>query len=271
MLASGVVRIAMMVAGVAAMQALAGPAQALDGQPTPNVEMSPMEAFRSGTQALQAGENDKAVTSLQYAAEKGYAVAQWKLGRMYELGDGVPQDDIKAFRYFSTIANMHAEDSPFLPEARFVSSAFVSLGRYYLIGIPNSNVRANADRAREMFRYAASYFGDADAQYHLGRIYHEGRGTPKDPRQAARWLRLAAIKGQPQAQALLGSIFFDGNSQVPRQAARGLMWLMLAHDAASPETGWISETYTSALKRATDDERALALVYLESYMKNRRD
>jgi len=198
MLTMGAVRIVVMVAGVAALPEMVPPARALDGQRTPNVEMSPMEAFRSGTRALQAGENDKAIVSLQYAAEKGHAVAQWKLGRMYELGDGVPQDDIKAFRYFSTIANMHADDSPFLPEARFVSSAFVALGRYYLTGIPNSNIRADADRAREMFRYAASYFGDADAQYHLGRIYHEGRGVPKDPRQAARWLQLAANKASPR-------------------------------------------------------------------------
>jgi len=66
-------------------------------------------------------------------------------------------------------------------------------------------------------------------------------------------------------------MFFDGSNQVPRQAARGLMWLMLAHDAAGADVGWIGEVYANALKRATDDERALALVYLESYMKNRRD
>ena len=42
-----------------------------------------------------------------------------------------------------------------------------------------------------------------------------------------RWLGLAAQKGQHQARALLGQMLFDGD-RLPRQPARGLMWLMLA-------------------------------------------
>ena len=52
-----------------------------------------------------------------------------------------------------------------------VANAFVALGRYYLNGIPNSKIKADTDRAREMFSYAASYFGNADAQYDLARLY----------------------------------------------------------------------------------------------------
>ena len=36
------------------------------------------------------------LNSLQYAAEGGHPVAQWKLGRMYAIGDGVAQDDLRA-------------------------------------------------------------------------------------------------------------------------------------------------------------------------------
>src|SRR5918992_3268921 len=109
--------------------------------------------------------NAPSLTSLQYAAEGGHPVAQWKLGRMYADGDGVVQDDLRAFEYFSRIANQHAEDSPSAPQAAIVANAFVALGRYYLNGIPNSKIKADTDRAREMFSYAASYFGNADAQY----------------------------------------------------------------------------------------------------------
>ena len=76
------------------------------------------------------------LNSLQYAAEGGHPVAQWKLGRMYADGDGVIQDDLRAFEYFSRIANAHAEDSPSAPQAAIVANAFVALGRYYLNGIP---------------------------------------------------------------------------------------------------------------------------------------
>ena len=55
---------------------------------------------------------------------------------MYADGDGVAQDDLRAFDYFSRIANPHAEDSPSAPQAGVVANAFVALGRYYLKGIP---------------------------------------------------------------------------------------------------------------------------------------
>jgi TPR repeat protein len=232
--------------------------------------LTPVEAFRSGTRALRDGEKEKAVTSLQYAAEKGHALAQWKLGRMYAEGDGVERSDLRAFEYFSRIANAYADDSPGTPQARFVANAFVALGHYYLEGIPGSTIKADAGRAHEMYAYAASYFGDPDAQYYLARLYLEGKGTGRDPRQGARWLSLAANKGQHQAQALLGRMLFKGEL-LPRQAARGLMWLTLARDSAAPQEAWIYELYDSAFKQATDDERQLALVYLERWVRGRRD
>src|SRR3954451_19755647 len=149
------------------------PGQGFDGPPTPSEGPSPVEAYRSGTQALRAGEKAKAVTSLQYAAEQGHALAQWKLGRMYAEGDGVERSDLRAFEYFSRIADAYADDSPGTPQARFVANAFVALGHYYLDGIPNSAIKADPARAHEMFSYAASYFGDPDAQYYLGRLYLE--------------------------------------------------------------------------------------------------
>lgn len=246
------------------------PAGGFDGSRTQGVGPSPIEAFRSGAQALKAGEKAKAVTSLEYAADQGHAVAQWKLGRMYAEGDGVKQDDLRAFEYFSRIANAHADENPGSNQARFVANAFVALGSYYLEGIPNSTVKSNPARAREMFAYAASYFADADAQYQLGRLYLDGNGVVKDSRQGARWLALAANKSHPQAQAMLGAMLFEGKI-VGRQAARGLMWLTLARDGASGEEKWIARLYDSAFKQATRDERAMALLYLEGWLKGRRD
>ncbi len=233
--------------------------------------LTPVEAFRSGAQALRAGDTQSGLTSLEYAAANGHPIAQWKLGRMYADGDGVKQDDIRAFQYFRGVADAHADESPGTPRARFVANAFVALGTYYLDGIPNSAVKADPDRAREMFAYAASYFGDPDAQYHLGRMYLDGNGGAKDPKQAARWLLLGANKGQYQAQAVLGAMLFKGEN-MPRQAARGLMWLTLARDAAAgAQESWIAELHAAASQQASDDERALALVYIERWLKGRRD
>jgi TPR repeat protein len=211
------------------------------------------------------------LNSLQYAAEGGHPVAQWKLGRMYADGDGVAQDDVRAFEYFSRIANAHAEDSPSAPQAAIVANAFVALGRYYLNGIPNSKIKVDTERAREMFSYAASYFGNADAQYDLARLYLKTPDASRDDfRYGARWLGLAAQKGQHQAQALLGQMLFNGD-RLPPQRARGLMWLTLARDSATPDEAWIKESYNRAITKASDDDRAMALQMLEHWVQGRKD
>jgi TPR repeat protein len=225
-------------------------------------------ATATATPATAAG---LSLNSLQYAAEGGHPVAQWKLGRMYADGDGVTQDDVRAFEYFSRIANAHAEDNPSAPQAAIVANAFVALGRYYLNGIPNSKIKADTERAREMFSYAASYFGNADAQYDLARLYLKTPDASRDDfRYGARWLGLAAQKGQHQAQAMLGQMLFNGD-RLPRQAARGLMWLTLARDNAAPDEAWIKESYNRAIAKASDDDRAMALQMLEHWVQGRRD
>lgn len=258
----------------------AGPAFAFEGtQPGGQEAVLPMVAAPGGIglikkpvppadipQAAPAA----SLTALQYAAEGGHPIAQWKLGRMYAKGDGVAQDDLRAYDYFSKIANAHAEDSPSAPQATIVANAFVALGRYYVSGIPNSRVKADPERAREMFSYAASYFGNAEAQYNLARMYLDGVGMPRDAKYGIRWLGLAARKGQHQAQALLGQMLFNGD-RLQRQAARGLMWLTLAQDGATPDETWIRDSYKTALAKASEDDRAMALQMLERWVQGRRD
>lgn len=208
--------------------------------------------LRSAFLERQAGDIKAVQKSLEDLAGNGDIGAAWALGRMYADGDGVKQDDQRAFAYFRGLADSHADEETGSAQARFVANAFVELGRYYLIGIPNY-IKPDAFHAHEMFNYAASYFGDADAQYHLGRMYLDGQGIGNNTKLAVRWLFAAANKGQYQAQAVLGALLFKGQS-VARDAARGLMWLILARDAAAPEETWIMDLYTAALKQASADE-----------------
>ncbi|MBY0531020.1 MAG: sel1 repeat family protein [Xanthobacteraceae bacterium] len=265
-------------AAAALVLTCAGSAIALDPQKqsAPSSAVAPakpteiLDAFKSGTQAYIAGDRTKGLTALQYAAENGHPIAQWKLGRIYADGDGVKADPYKAFQYFSQVASKNAETSPFLPQARFVANAFVALGNYHLEGIPNTEVRSDPRRAVQLFRYAATYFGDADAQYQLARLYLEGRGAQKDPRTAARWLYSAANKGQYRAQALLGQMMVHGEG-LPKQAARGLMWLTLAADAAKEQGDeWIQKAYDDAIRETTQDDRIVARSYLEQHLRANR-
>jgi len=170
--------------------------------PGPSHAMTAAEAFRTGMQLLQAGDAKGGVSALEYAAEHGHPIAQWKLGRMFADGDQVGRDEARAFRFFQELVENHSDDSLGTPQSRYVANAFVTLGGYYLAGIANSSIKANPQRARDLFAYAASYLGDAAAQYRLGQMLLEGHGGPKDPWQAARWLKLSADKGYYPAQAL---------------------------------------------------------------------
>lgn len=232
---------------------------------------SAREALRTGMRDYNAGDKLGAAAALEYAAGQGHTLALWKLGRMYADGDGVEHDDLKAFEYFSRLADQHADESPDSPNAMAVSSAFVALGTYFLDGIKGTYVSANPSRAVEMFSYAASYFSDSNAQYNLARLYMEGTGVSRDARQAARWFNLAAEKGHHPSQALLGHMLINGQG-VPRQRAKGLMWLTLAREAATDASKdkWIESLYSEAFASANDSDRKLALALLEQYIQSRR-
>jgi hypothetical protein len=256
---------------------VAVPAFAFDGAPVnqrdtaiPVLSGPPAVVSKKPAMPTMAPETD--LKALQYAADiDNYAIAQWQLGRMYAAGDGgLARDDMRAFKYFSRIATDHAQDSPSAPQSGVVAKAFVALARYYLSGIPNSDVKSDPDRAREMLYYAASYFGSADAQYDLARIYLKStNATPNDFTYGARWLTLSAQKGQHQAQAMLGQMLFNGD-RLPPQKARGLMWMALASDGAAADEAWIKEGYNQALTRATEDDRAMAAQMLRYWLQGQR-
>ena len=241
-----------------------------DAKPATARFSNPIQALRQGVAGYRTGDMKSSVEAFKYAAANGNPLARWKLGRMYADGDGVPQDDYKAFEYFSQIIQNYDEDNGSQHDLSIVSNAFVALGVYDLNGIANSDVKPDPDRAMEMFRYAALNFGSADAQYNLARLYLDGAASiPKDVRQAARWMALAADKNHKQAQALLGHMLFNGFEGVPHQRARGLMWLTLAKEAATdPKDAWIADLYGKALSQASDSDRQVAALYVEDHRKH---
>jgi len=225
---------------------------------------SARDAIRAWMRDSSAGDQVGAVRALEYAASQGHLTAQFKLGRMYAGGEGVSTNDLKAFEYFSKIADENADAIPGTADGRIVGSAFVALGGYFIDGIKGSYVQPNADRAFDMFHYAASYFGDPDGQYNLGRLYMKGQGTRRDARQAARWMKLAAEKGHAPARAVFGDMLLRGGEGVPRQPVLGLMWLSLAREGADPgREGWIIERHDAAFAAASAPDRTAALALVE--------
>jgi TPR repeat protein len=248
----------------------AASALALDGSQQPEGQKIPLkpytsadEALRAGLDDLQAGNAKSSVDALTYAAEGGQVLARWKLGSMYASGEGVPRDDLKAYHYFQELIDNYNEDEPNRRDLGAISKAFVKVGVYILNGIPNSEVKADPERAMEMFQYAATNFGDPDAQYNLARMYMDGAGgLAKNNMRAARWLSLAAEKRHHPAQALLGHLLFVGDG-VPQQRGRGLIWLTIAKSAAKgPKDDWIKDLFVKDYNAASDDDRQIASIYI---------
>jgi TPR repeat protein len=272
--------------------AISGPAQAFDGPPKAGgeavaaapsapaatvAELTPRRAYESGLKSYFSGDKSTALSALQYAAGKGHAIAQWKLGRMYAEGDGVTHDDLKAFDYFSQIVRLHGSEDPDTIETRarapYLADAMVQLGYYYLEGIPGTSVKPNQMLARDLFVNAAFNYGNPNAQYKLALMYLDGSGgISKDPGQAVRLLNLAVEKDHPQSRALLGHILFKGDV-VKKNRPLGLMWMTLAREPAElsgdAQNQWIIDFHQEAVTEASEDERAQARSYLERYLQAR--
>jgi TPR repeat protein len=222
------------------------------------IEASPYasatEAYRQGMAELKSGDTKTALPALEYAADRGVLGAQLKLARIYGNGNGTERDEAKAYIYYRQIANQRADIAPSSPIAKYVAEAFVSLGNYYLQGLPDAHVVRNPARAAGLFSHAASYFGSAEAQYDLAMLYLDGTGVDKSPSLAVNWLAMAAKKQHVAAQAKLGELLWRGSEDIRQRPARGLALVLLAHanaSAAGAEPEWIVELYREVRRAST--------------------
>ncbi|SDQ98735.1 tetratricopeptide repeat protein [Pseudovibrio sp. Tun.PSC04-5.I4] len=232
--------------------------------------ITPQQALRDGARAYYSGEKDKALSPLRYAAENGQPMAAWKLGRMYAQGDGVPEDDLQAFQYFSQVVREYSSEGPKARSAPFVASALVELGHYFQTGISDTAVKQNPNKAREIFTYAASYFGDADAQYSLGLMYLDSEQPDHDNRLAARWLKLAAVKGHVGAQAKFGELLFF-TEELTSARITGLKWMTLARRqiVSGEKDAWIISLHEKAFSLASEQERRKSAEWADEWLNKR--
>ena len=260
-------RLTVLVLPLALGLCLGGPAHALDpatiGGST--IGKSPREFFTMGFAAYKRGAKVEALHALQQAADLGHAGARWKLGQMYAEGDGVKEDDFEAFKMFEEIVRDQEDDTASSPNAAYVASAVVALAEYMRTGIPGTPITADPGQARQLYAHAATYFGDAQAQFELGRMLLAGEGGRANPRQAARWLQLAAKKGYAKAEALLGYLLFDGETiSLQAEPARGLAMLTRAlKSAPDKDKEWIRPLQEEAFSLSSESERRTALASAE--------
>lgn len=236
-----------------------GTANAFDPSKVFEGEMSSHKIFRFYFDARKKGQEAEAVSVLKYAADQGNPAAQWKLGRMYETGDGVQRDSLAAFNIFKGITERFSSVNPNSPDGQFASNAMVALGRYYHRGIPSGDIAPDLYQARVMFTTAAMVFRNASAQFELARLNLDKSDGMHDPKLAARMLTLSYHKGHIGAKALLGHMMFEGDHVKP-DVVRGLVMMSEAKAVAQArDLDWISQLQEEAFAVATPDQRQQVL------------
>lgn len=253
---------AALLAGALALGMVAAdPAMAFDPQKVfKDSKPSPKKLFRFYLKKKKQGEEKEALDVLQYAADQGNPTAQWKLGRMYEMGDSVDRDHRKAFEFYKRIADNYGAARPNTAEWAITGKAMVALGHYYQNGLPEAGIPRNDNEARVMYTTAAMYFRDPDAQFELGKMMLQPGNSLEEGRQAIRMLQLSRKKGHAGAMALLGRALVEGE-YVRQDTVQGLSMLtQAARQSNADMRAWIEEMQQQAFAVASEDERRQALL-----------
>lgn len=116
-------------------------------------------------------------------ANQGDAIAQFNLGVMYENGEGVPENDAEAVKWYRKAADQGLADAQY------------NLGLMYSSG---EGVPENDAQAVRWYRKAADQ-GDAMAQTNLGLMYAKGEGVPENSIRAYVWWSMAKTQGNEKA------------------------------------------------------------------------
>ena len=168
--------------------------QTVAAGPLPRRNVSLEQAAQSGDlvaeyelalQRIAAGRGQDGMTLLHRAADHGMPMAQYRLAKIYERGEGVPIDLTQARQWTERAA------------AGGNRRAMHDLGVYYARG---EGAALDEQAAYRWFRQAAE-LGVTDSQYNLGVLYQQGRGVAASPAEALFWFLVAARQGDSDASA----------------------------------------------------------------------
>jgi TPR repeat protein len=152
-------------------------------------------------------DRERIVASVKQKAKNNVSDAQYTLGFMYLIGEGVPKDGVEEVRWYRAAAATNSR-----------AAFMLSLMYHYGEGVSHNPVEAV-----RLMRIAAVQ-NDFRAQYYLGTFYYEGVGSQVDRRSAAECFRLSAGNGYADAQLAYGMVLLSGDG-VPVDKAQAITWL----------------------------------------------
>jgi localization factor PodJL len=160
----------------------------------------------------------QAVRLLARAAERGQAVAQFRLGTLYDRGQGVPIDGSRAVYWYELAANQGNR------------KAMHNLAVAYSRGTAG---KTNMAEAARWFAKAAM-LGLSDSQFNLAMLYERGDGIPQSLPDAYKWYSIAAAAGDGASRmriAILQTQLSDAEKDAATRSAAAYLPAPLNHTA----------------------------------------
>ncbi|KAG0259021.1 hypothetical protein DFQ27_004347 [Actinomortierella ambigua] len=167
----------------------------------------------------------EAIQLYQDAAQQGYSLAQYELGRMFQQGRGVEQCHTEAMRWFRIAAIQGCLPAQLALGAIYATATTTTTTTFTEKGDdPNSDgLHPDHTKAAYWYRQAAEQ-GDALAQSKMAEMYDFGQGVEKpDSGLAAYFARKSANQGNPEAQFRLG-LAYELGFRVPRSLDEARAW-----------------------------------------------
>ena len=177
----------------------------------PGMIASTAPAPRPGKIDVAPGDAKSLAPWLDQRAKNGDAIAQYRLGVLYALGQGVRQD----YQHAAMLFKAAAEGG--------VAEAQYNLGVMYGDGL---GIGRDDVRAAEWYQKAAAQ-GNPNAAFNLGVAYSNGTGVPQSMDEAAHWFRRAAAAGIVNAQFNLGLLYERGDG-LPVSQVEAYAWYSAA-------------------------------------------
>jgi TPR repeat protein len=228
----------------------------------------------SGTTVMKVtntvSRDKQALAELQQAAKAGDLRALLRIGEMFEAGTTVlPKDPLRACQIYNIAVEHYDKVDRYDAGAALVARAFRLAGKCFAEG-PSGWTR-NVEVAVALYLHAGITLRDPAATFELARIYLSGEAIPMNSALAIGMLQNAARKQYAPAQALLGSLMWQGKV-MPQDKARGLALLNLGLERAPTEYRQLVKLlFDEAMMSASKQDQQEALVLVKKYKETHSD
>ncbi|MDE7376880.1 MAG: sel1 repeat family protein [Muribaculaceae bacterium] len=175
--------------------------------------MSMAKAFNEGVRHQRKRDYVQALPCFQYAAEQGYAEAQYLTGAIYYNGSAGKKDDEMAVKYWTMASDQNHGKAQF------------DLGQYYyrIEDYPN---------AMKYWELAVEN-GLPEPMNNIALCYQEGRGVDCDEEMALVWYQRAAEAGDKTATYNIGTFYELGKGGLQPDIEKAIEWYTKAWSLGS--------------------------------------